>query len=300
VSDLKRVKVPFAVLACLVLAGCASSTSKTGGPTGGPTPEPGTPTPGVPAPKTGGVIYQPLRDASYALERHDSLNLQLPGGASQLQLIDRTAFLRVMLVSDTAGYQVAIVLDSLRAAVGGVPTVPDSILPARGTRWTATMTREGKLSALKADRSSTLGDQVGGNLRSLFPTLPVGGVKAGEQWTDTTEVPIRADAFDATERALTNYRATDSDDPRAKKAIKLESSGTYERTGKGTQYDQQMEMTASGTRTAIHYLNPDGSLASAHGTDSGDLTITIPAVGQSVPVKQSGAYSITLLRPARR
>ena len=50
-----------------------------------------------------------------------------------------------------------------------------------------------------------------------------------------------------------------------------------------------MEMTASGTRTAVHYLNPDGTLASAHGTDSGDLTITIPAVGQSVPVKQSGS-----------
>jgi hypothetical protein len=124
-------------------------------------------------------------------------------------------------------------------------------------------------------------------------------VKAGEEWTDTTEVPIRADAFDATERSFTNYRASDSDDPRAKKAIKLESTGSYERMGKGTQYDQQMEMTASGTRSAVHYLNPDGTLAAAHGADSGDLTITIPAVGQSVPVKQSGSYSIILLRPAK-
>ena len=57
----------------------------------------------------------PVRDAGYALERHDSLNLQLPGGASQLQLIDRTAFLRVTLVPDTAGYQVTIVLDSLQS-----------------------------------------------------------------------------------------------------------------------------------------------------------------------------------------
>jgi hypothetical protein len=301
VSDLRRVKLPCAVLACVALAGCGSATSTTGGPTGGPTPEPGgTPTPGMPAPKAGGLVYQPVRDAGYALERHDSLNLQLPGGASQLQLIDRTAFLHLTLVPDTAGYQVTIVLDSLRAAVGGVPAVPDSVLPARGTRWTATMTREGRLSVLKADRSSTLGDQLGGNLRSLFPTLPLGGVKTGEEWTDTTEVPIRADAFDATERSLTNYRATESDDSRAKKAIKLESTGSYQRTGKGTQYDQQMEMTASGTRTAVHYLNPDGTLAFARGTDSGDLTITIPAVGQSVPVKQSGTYSITSLRLAKR
>jgi len=59
-------------------------------------------------------------------------------------------------------------------------------------------------------------------------------------------------------------------------------------------------MTASGTRMAVHYLNPDGTLASAHGTDSGDVTITVPAVGQTVPVKQAGRYSITALRPARR
>jgi hypothetical protein len=116
-------------------------------------------------------------------------------------------------------------------------------------------------------------------------------------WSDTTEVPIRAEAFDAVERSLATIHASDSDDPRAKKALKLESRGTYQRTGKGTQYDQQMEMTASGNRTAVYYLNPDGTLASAHGSDAGDLTITVPAVGQTVPVKQTGSYSISPTRP---
>jgi hypothetical protein len=290
------VRSSLAALACLAV-GCSSATSGTGGP-GGPTPQPNPTTPGVPTPS--GITYLPVRDAAYALTRHDSLTLQLPGGASQLQLIDRTAYLSVTLTPDIAGYQATIVLDSLQSAVGGVPAVPDSILPARGTRWAATLTSEGKLSTLKADRSSTLGDQVGSNLRSLFPALPPGGVRTGMEWTDTTEVPIRADAFDATERSLTNYRATESDDSRARKAIKLESSGTYQRTGRGKQYDQQLEMTASGMRTAVHYLNPDGTLASAHGSDSGDMTITVPAVGQTVPVKQSGSYSITSLRSGKR
>ncbi|HEV7366355.1 MAG TPA: hypothetical protein VGN76_10960 [Gemmatimonadales bacterium] len=287
----------LATLACLAVVGCSSSTSGTGTPSG-PTPQPNPSTPGGPTPS--GITYVPVRDAAYALNRHDSLTLQLPGGATQQQLIDRTAYLRVTLVRDPAGYLATIVLDSLQAAVGGVPAVPDSILPARGTRWTATLTPDGKLSALKADRSSTMGDQVGSNLRTLFPALPPGGVRAGMEWTDSTEVPIRADAFDAVEQSLTNYRSMDSDDPNAKKAIKLESSGTYQRTGKGTQYDQKLEMTASGMRTSVHYLNPDGTLASAHGSDSGDMTITVPAVGQTVPVKQSGSYSITSLRPGKR
>jgi hypothetical protein len=286
------------LLAGMVLAGCGSTTSTTGVPNG-PAPEPGAPTAGPPAP-SGGIRYGSVRDASYALQRHDSLTIQLPGGASQQQLIDRTAYLRVAIVPDTAGYLATIVLDSIQTTVGGVPAVPDSVIPARGTRWTGTLTPEGRLSALKADRSTTVGDQLGSNLRSLFPALPSGGVKAGMEWTDTIDTPIRADAFDATEHSLTSYRASESDDPRAKKAIKLESSGSYQRQGKGTQYDQQMEMTASGTRTAVYYLNPDATLASARGSDAGDLTIIIPAVGQTVPVKQAGNFSITSLRPAKR
>jgi hypothetical protein len=287
----------LATLACLAALGCSSATSRTGTPSG-PNPQPGPPPPGPPAPS--GITYAPIHDAGYALNRHDSLTLQLPGGASQQQLIDRTAYLRVTLVRDPAGYLATIVLDSLQSAVGGVPAVPDSILPARGTRWTAILTPDGKLSALQADRSSTIGDQVGSNLRALFPSLPPGGVRPGMEWSDSTEVPIRADAFDAIEHAMTHYRSMDSDDPNARKAVKLESSGTFQRTGKGTQYDQKLEMTASGMRTSVYYLNPDGTLASAHGSDSGDMTITVPAVGQTVPVKQSGSYSITSLRSAKR
>ena len=291
------VKRILAVVASLALAGCSSATSRTTEP-GGPTPAPGPAVPGVPDPT--GVVYRPIRNTTYTLQRHDSLTLQLPGGASQQQLIDRTAYLNLTLLPDTTGYQVIIVLDSLQASAGGVPAVMDSLVPAWGTRWTGRLTAEGKLSGLTADRSTTLGDQVGATLRSLFPSLPPGGVRTGMEWTDTTDVPIRADAFDATEHGVTSYRAVDSDDPRAKKAIKLESNGTYERTGKGVQFEQQLVMSGAGTRTAAHYLNQDGVLILARGSDAGDMTISIPAVGQTVPVKQAGGYTITAIRLPKR
>ena len=288
----------LAVLALLALAGCGSATTRAGEP-GAPIPEPGTTTPpGVAEPT--GVIYRPVRNGAYALVRQDSLSLQLPGGASQQQLIDRTAYLSVSLLPDTGGYQVAIVLDSLQASAGGVPAVLDSLIPAWGTRWTGTLTPDGNLSGLAADRSTTFGDQVGGTLRSLFPALPPGGVRVGMEWADTTDVPIRADAFDAAERGITSYRAVESDEPRARKAIKLESSGSYERTGKGVQFDQQLEMSGAGTRTAVHYLSREGFLLSGRGSDSGDMTITVPAVGQTVPVKQAGSYTITAIRLPKR
>jgi hypothetical protein len=292
------VKRTLAVLALLALAGCGSATTRTGQPDGPvPEPDPTTP-PGVPEPT--GVIYRPVRNAAYTIERHDSLSLQLPGGASQQQLIDRTAYINVTLVPDTGGYQVTIVLDSLQASAGGAPAVLDSLIPAWGTRWTGALTANGKLSALAADRSTTWGDQVGTSLRSLFPTLPLGGVRTGMEWADTSNVPIRADAFDAAERAITRYRAVESDDPRAKKAIKVESSGSYQRTGKGTQFDQQLEMSGTGTRTGFHFLGQEGILVSARGSDAGDMTITVPAVGQTVPVKQTGSYIITSTRQSKR
>jgi hypothetical protein len=228
------------------------------------------------------------------------LSLQLPGGASQQQLIDRTAYLSVSLAPDTGGYQVTIVLDSLQATAAGVPASLDSLIPAWGTRWTGRLTADGDLSALTSDRSTTLGDQVAGTLRSLFPALPPGGVRAGMEWADTTDVPIRADAFDAAERGIATYRAAESDDPQARRAIKLESNGSYQRTGKGVQFDQQLEMSGTGNRTAVHYLSQDGFLLSGRGSESGELTITVPAVGQTVPVKQTGSYTISRLdRPKR-
>jgi hypothetical protein len=287
------------MLGCWILVGCGSSTTRTGQP-GTPTPEPNPSTPGAPTNTAGGITYLPIRDVGYQMVRHDSITLQLPGGASQVQLIDRTAYIHLTLARDTNSYLATIVLDSLQAAVGGVPAAPDSVIPARGTRWTATLTPDGDLSALRADRTTTLGDQIGSSLRALFPALPPGGARAGMEWTDTTQVPIRADAFDAVERSLTTFRATESDDPRAKKTIKLEGRGSYQRTGKGTQYDQQLEMTASGSRMAVYYVNPDGTLAAAHGSDTGDMTITVPAVGQTVPVKQAGSYVITATRPTKR
>jgi hypothetical protein len=285
-------------LVLFALAGCGSSTTRSGEPDG-PTPQPGPVTPpGVPEPT--GVIYRPIRNAAYVLERHDSLFLQLPGNASQQQLIDRTAFVSVTLVPDTGGYQATLVLDSLHATANGAPASLDSLVPAWGTRWTGRLSPNGDLSALTADRSTTLGDQVGSTLRSLFPGLPSGGVRVGMEWTDTTDVPIRADAFDASERGITRYRSMDSDEPRARNAIKLESTGTYERKGKGVQFDQQLEMSGTGSRTAVHYFGQDGVLISARGRDAGDMTITVPAVGQTVPVKQAGSYTLTARTQPKR
>jgi hypothetical protein len=294
----RPISVLSAVLALLVVAACSSGTT-TNPPAPTPTPKPGEPAP--PTPTTPGkgpaVAYKPFRGGAYRLERHDSLTLQYPGGATQEQVRDRVAYLHVT-VADAASpgtFGVTVVLDSLQALESGQPVSPDSVLAARGTRWTATLSPTSGLGQLTVDRQGTLPDELTGRLGLLFPGLPAGGVREGMEWSDTTEYKLTADAFPGTERAVTSYKAVASNAPGARKGITLESTGSYERTGTRTQADQVLEMSATGTRHQAHVLGLDGILISAQGNDVGDMTITIPAVGQTVPVKQRGSYSVTAL-----
>jgi hypothetical protein len=285
-----------ALLAAALLAGCGGATS-TGTPAPAPSAQPGpssAPTPTTPG-RGPAVTYHIVRNAGYRLERHDSLSLQYPGGATQEQVRDRVAFLHVSVAESAApgAYQVTIVLDSVQALENGQPVSPDSVAAARGTRWTATLGSTGGLGALTPDRTGTLPDELTGRLRLLFPALPAGGVREGMEWTDTTEYRLTADAFPGSERAVTTYRAAPSTASAGAQGITLQSSGSYQRSGTRTQADQELQMSATGSRRGSHQLGLDGTLISAQGNDAGDMTITVPTVGQTVPVKQTGSYSVT-------
>ena len=277
-------------MAAALLAGCAGGSTVT---PEGNTPAPEKGKPGAPSAegKPEGLVYRPAPASGYRLERHDSLTLQYPGGAVQQQVRDRIAFVHVT-VGGTAGaasYPLTIVLDSLQALENGQPV--DSAVAARGTRWTGTLGPDGALSQLQGDHGGSLPDELGGRLRLLFPRLPPSGVREGMEWTDSSEYKLVADAFPGEETQVTTYRASEGSGPQ--KGVSLMSSGTYTRSGTRQQADQLLEMTATGERHGEHRIGGNGVVVSAQGNDRGDMTITVPAVGQTVPVKQSGSYSIT-------
>jgi hypothetical protein len=300
---MRRRTSPIAILAAaLVVAGCGSSTASGGGPEG-PTPKPIDPD--APPPPEGGhgpaLSYSPVQGAGYRLEHRDSLVLQYPGGASQTQARDRIAFLHLTLAGapEQGTYAVTIRLDSLQALESGTPAPADSVTAARGTVWSGTISSVGTLSPLKADRSGTLTDELAGHLRLLFPALPEEGVREGMQWTDSTQYPLVSDAFTGTESSVTVYRAADKENTEGREAIPLETSSKYTRSGKRVQAEQELEMTASGTRTGVHRLGVNGVLVSAQGTDTGEMMISVPALGQTVPITRSSTYAVTSLSPGR-
>ena len=264
------------LLTGLLLAACSSSGA--GGGSGTPSPTPALPRPGAVTPTAGGkgpaVTYRPARSLGYK------------------QIRDRIAqfHLTVAESSGPGAYQVSIVLDSLQAEENGVPVPPDSVAAVDGARWTGTLTPNGDLSPLKADRAGTLTDELTGRLQLLFPRLPSDGVRDGMEWTDSTSYKLVADAFPGTEHAITTYRAAGG--ASEGKAVTLQSAGSYTRSGTRLQGDQELQMTGTGARHGVQQIGLDGIMLSSRGNDAGDMTIAVPAVGQTVPVKQSGSYSI--------
>jgi hypothetical protein len=285
------------VAAGLFLAGCGSSTASTG--TEVPAPQPVDPN-APPAPEGGrgpAITYKPVSDAAYRLEHRDSLVLQYPGGETQTQLRTRVAFVKISLADapEQGAYRISIRLDSLEAMESGNPVPPDSLAAAQGTIWTGTLSNVGTLSELKPDRPGTLSAELAGHLRLLFPALPQGGVREGMEWTDSTQYPLVSDAFTGTESSVTSYRASEKVDVQSGDAIPLQTNGKYTRSGKRVQAEQELEMTATGTRTGVHRLGLDGVVVSAQGPDTGEMTISVLALGQTVPITRSSTYAVSSL-----
>ena len=291
---------PTVLLVAFLLGACGSTTA-TGGEPRAPAPKPIDPDAPPPVEEGRGpaVTYRPVSGARYRLEHRDSLVFQYQGGASQVQTRDRVALVHLTIAEAPArgAYRVTVTLDSLQALESGTPVPPDSVAAAQGTTWSGTLSGVGTLSELKPDRSGTLTAELAGQLRYLFPALPQGGVREGMQWTDSASYPLVSDAFTGSEEAVTVYRASNKEEVSGQEAIPLETSSKYSRSGKRIQGDQELELTATGTRSGVHRLSVDGVLVSAQGTDTGEMTISVPAVGQTVPVTRSSTYAVSPLSP---
>lgn len=284
----------------LLGAACAS-----GSPAGrSPTPAPGTPTevrpsidsvrteppPRTPVryPRSGGGILR------YALERRDSVNATMPSGESQLQVLGRVAYVTLTWVATDTATRVTAVVDSIRADSGVLISL-GLLDSARGARWTGSRDPQGRLRFdPTAVPPSLAAAQVQDELLLLFPPLPPEGVLAGSRWTDSTTGPARVSAFGATEVARVDGAA----DPTTLAGAALALTLTRQRTaaGEGNQFGQTIAVTATGSDTLGYQLAADGKVLAVAGQRWTDLVVSLPAIGQRVPARETSRLRFTLLR----
>jgi hypothetical protein len=237
------------------------------------------------------IRYGTSGTARYALYRRDSVTVKMPSGESQVQNFGKTAYVTITLAPATPpDAQISIRLDSLRPDPDWV--VPTAALDsAVGTVWTGRRLPNGRLVDLSPDRNSFVASQLRSQLNLLYPVLPPTGGRANAEWTDSSTNPITANAFEVKETATTRSHAEPVAGRAAGAALRITSlrNATFE--GSGNQFGQELQLTGTSSDSLRYLLAPEGRVLSLDGTESTDMTITVPSVGQTVPAEQHAHFT---------
>lgn len=283
-------KVFFAPAMLLTIWGCSAPRTGPSQPAGEtPGPEQNTPHPK----RRGAVVYGPINQGRYRLDSRDSIAMEMPDGLFQRTVTVKSAFLTLTLRPRGDDFTAEIALDSI------VLDRPNQMLQplvdsARGTTWQGIIRKTGRFDSVTASKASIFGEQVRAMLQRLLPIVPDSGAESGDRWQDRTTMPYQIMAgFEATEVRVADFRAGKWEDEGGKRVLVIQSTMDYTVTGSGSGFGQEIRFEGSGRAEGSHRIAPSGILVQAQVTDSVRMTLTVPAVGQSVPTVVVTSYSLS-------
>jgi hypothetical protein len=221
--------------------------------------------------------------------------MEMPDGLFQRTVTVKTAYLTLSLRPRGQDFSADIALDSI------VLDRPNAMLQplvdsARGTRWQGIARKTGRLDSVTANRATVFGEQVRAMLQRLVPIVPDSGAQPGDRWQDQTTMPYQImPGFEATENRVSDFRASKGEDLNGARTLAIASSMTFNVTGSGSGFGQEIRFEGAGAAQGTHRLTAAGVLVQAQITDSVRLTLSVPAVGQSVPTTVVTTYSLRAL-----
>lgn len=273
----------------------------------GPTPSAGAPwpaappalpaLPALPAPAGGEVVRLGPSALRYIVSQRIHVEQQFQG---QTQTIDRNVRMFVAAViagiADTLGYPVTFTIDSIVPDSGAPLPATVSLSAARGLQYTGHVSpvgdfREGP--SPDSARAQAFAQLIGG-FWSFYPRLPRGGVTLAAEWTDTVTTTDRA-GVEVTMKSVNRSRAPAWEVRNDTRCLRLETSATYTVAGAGEQGGQPLEVTGSGTRSAVQCLAVDGRYLGGEVHDSSTVMVNLPMQSVTVPVRQVSRYTVTVL-----
>ena len=272
-----------AVAALAVLAACGGGGTGNGAP-GGVTPA--RRSHGAPLPP---VTYRAGPPERYIYYRRDSVVTHLPNGSDVPQVFGRSLLLTLTILPQTPGtagaLHVSIHADSVAFDADASPMMQSPLGDLAGTTWTGTLGPNGAITGLTPDRRSQGADLVAVDLPRILPTLPAGGARAGDQWTDTVANQFPIQSLQVAETLQTTSTASEGAEAGQ---LQVTTVGSVVRSGANGSFT----LSGGGTRSASYTLGADGRLLAASGADTLTMSISVKAVGQSVKLEQWGRYTV--------
>ena len=290
--------LPAAAICVLTACGPKSGTVASPGAVT-PTPTPVAP-PVVTAPITrggGDVVRLGPSALRYVVQHRSHVEEQYPG---QTRTADQglRVFLAATIVgpADSIGYPLTFTVDSVVLDSG--TTIPPTINLAagRGLRYTGHLTPAGEFKQTSTSDSSMAQVliQVVGSFRNFYPRMPLAGLKPGADWTDTTSSNDRV-AIDVNIKVVAHSRTGTWEERNGSRCLRVESNSTYSVAGSGTQMNQPLEVTGTGSRTSVQFVAVDGRYLGGEAHDSSAIVVGLPMQGMTVPVHQITHSTITVL-----
>jgi hypothetical protein len=199
--------------------------------------------------------------------------------------------------ADSLGYPTTFTVDSIKVD-SGIQLPPQiNLAAARGYRVTGRLSPTGEFTnpvSSDTGAAASLGNLLP-RFRSFFPRLPVGGVRPGDTWTDSTTATDSPGGTTITSRSLNHRTATTWEDRGGTRALRLEGTGTYQFSGAGEQGGAPFTIEGSGTGTGWQLLAIDGRYLGGEARDSTTLTIDLPMQGITIPRRQIARTTVTAL-----
>lgn len=265
-----------------------------------PTPAPPQPAPAVPPPGAPGLHFAP--GTTRYLVRQDVHIQQDFAGLPPTIDLKYALYLTATIGTpgDSLGLPTTFTVDSI--VVDSASRLPPQVDlgAARGIRVTGRLVPTGEFISGPCDTSSAAASL--GNLlprfRNFFPRLPAGGVVPQSAWTDSTMATDPANCSGGTAlttRSENRRAATTWEDRDGIRALRLETTATYQFSGSGDQSGSPFTLSGSGVGTGVQFVSSDGRYVGGEVRDSSTLTIDLPVQGVSIPRRQLAHTTVTVL-----
>jgi len=229
------------------------------------------------------------------IKAETTIDLAAFGQGMQTQTANLTAWLIVTLSDSAGGKGVFVLVDSVTYA-GTALVAPESVDSAKRAIVRGFVDPSGRVRNLSAvpDNSLIVG-QVQGMINSFFPRIKA-AAKAGERWTDTTEIKNAAGGNNTNVTLVTDYTAGARETVAGVSALKVSSAtkstiiGTLENPMAGT-----MDVEGTGSGTGTLFIGSDGRFLGGSSSSNIDQRLKVSMAPTPIPVKTAQTVVVTVV-----
>lgn len=223
-----------------------------------------------------------------------NMDASAAGKGKQSISFSTTSFLTLTLADSAGGRSVRLVVDSMSG--DSASPIPAAVFDsARGAEFHAFLSAAGKLGDLEAINVSPAALRVQGFLTDFFPWVK-SGVKAGEQWADTTSKATTDGTDSVVVKRVTAYRVVGNEARGSQKALKVASQYTSSVAGTQPTPNGPARIEGSGKGTGTYFVSPDGQYLGGDWQLRSALTISGAFANEPLPITITQTTKVTALQ----